>query len=267
MNTDQIILDQFVNNHPLKAVNVLKEFKHEEMVAFLEAEPLNTTVRIMSAMSSYKAAKCLKKMSRELALTILENMDLRMKITILRQCDERFRNQLLDAMAPLQSAILRQKLAFTTKTAGFLMNPFMLSLKNKLTVEESIIIAKNEKEHISSSILVVDSNGRPEGILKLHDLLFAESSTPIATLMKIEFPKFYADETIESIKNHPGWLDYQSIPVIDRSGILIGTLDFRSLSENKLNKREQNKNIVETSNALGELYRIGLTGFLHSVSK
>ena len=266
MNTDQIILEQFINSHPQQAGVILKELKDEEIVAFLESGSTDMAVKIISTLNSYKAAKSLEKLNIGLALTVMGNIDLRLKRTILRQCSKEFQNQLLDAMPSKQSAILRQKLAFTTETTGFLMDPLLISFKNDLTVEELIIIAKNEKEHISSNIVVVDDNGIPEGIITLRDLFFAVSSTRVSVLMKTKFPKFYADESIESIKNHPGWHEYQSIPVIDRFETLIGTLDFRTIGESQLNKREQIKNIIETSNALGELYRIGLTGLLQSVS-
>ena len=107
MNTDQIILEQYITNHPQQAAIVLNEFKDEEMVAFLEQGSPDMTINIISSMSIYKAAKCLEKMNMELALTILESIDLRIQRTILRQCDEGIRNQFLDKMAPKQSAILR----------------------------------------------------------------------------------------------------------------------------------------------------------------
>ena len=147
------------------------------------------------------------------------------------------------------------------------MNPLLVSFKNDLTVGEAIVVAKNEKERILSNIFVVDENGKSVGIIRFRDLLFAESSTLISLLMETKIPKFYADDSIESIKSHPGWHEFQSIPVIDRSETLIGTLDFRTIGEMQLNQGEQNNSILETSNALGELYRIGLTGLLQSVGK
>ena len=267
MNTDQIILEHFIKNHPQQAVIVLEEFKEEEIIAFLEAGPPDRTISIISSMSSYKAARHLEKLNIELVLTILEHLDFHLKRTILRQSGEGFRNQILDSMPPKKSAVLKQNLTYATGTTGFLMNPLLLSFTKGLTVKETIIIAKNEKENISSNIVIVDDQGKPEGIIRLSDLLFAESSMRLSDLMKTEFPKFYADESIESIKNHPGWHEHQTIPVIDRYETLIGTLDFRSIGESQPNKGEQNRNIIATSNAIGELYRIGLTGILQSVSK
>ncbi|NJC27423.1 magnesium transporter MgtE N-terminal domain-containing protein [Neolewinella antarctica] len=267
MNTDQVILNQFIKNHPQQAASALSECSEEEMITFLEASSPDVTISIISSMSSYKAAKYLEKIDMQLVLVIVDKMDLRAKRTVLRQCNEEFRDRLLDKMPPKQSSILRRKLAFTTETIGFLMNPLFLGFKNDLTVAEAIVIAKNGKERVSTNILVVDDKGKPEGVIKLRDLFFAARSTRVSALMKTEFPKFYADESVESIKNHSGWYEYQSIPVVDRYETLIGILDFKTIGESQLSKEEKNKNMGETGSALGELYRIGLTGLLQSVSK
>lgn len=147
------------------------------------------------------------------------------------------------------------------------MDPPLLSFKSNLTVEETTLIARNEKERISSTIVIVDAQGKPEGIIQVQDLLFAETGTPITALMNTDFPRFYADEPIEYIRNDSAWQVHPSLPVVDNSDALIGTLDFKTINENKLSREEQNKDLAETGNALGELYRIGLTGLLQSVGK
>ena len=68
--------------------------------------------------------------------------------------------------------------------------------------------------------------------------------------------------------NHPAWYEYRFIPVIDRAEKLLGTLPYKTTREATPEKEGKlTKEILATSTALGELYRIGITGFLHSVAK
>lgn len=267
MSTDQLILAQFIKNHPRQVVLGLKAFSYPEIASFLEAEPLESCVDIVNAMSSYRAAKCIECLSVSLALQLLERINLGLKMGIFRQFNEHFRDQLLSKMTVKEALSLRQNLSFTLGTAGYLMRPLVLSFSGLLSVEESIIIVRSEHGSISHSLTVVDEAGKPEGVIMLQDLLLADRKTPLSALMKTEFPRFYAEEPIESIKDHLGWYEYPSIPVIDDNDILIGTLDYRDVIESRLNKDNTNEGMIATGTALGELYRIGLTGFLQSVSK
>jgi magnesium transporter len=267
MDTDQIILEQYAKNHPQKAITALKELEDEQVVAFLESVSLDVTIRLISSMSGYRAARYLEKVNMKLVLAVFEKIDLGLKRAILRQCSETFRSRLLEQMNPKQSALLRRKLSFAPETVGYLMDPVLKMFKKEFTAAESIVIAKNEKERISSGIVVVDDNGRPEGLVRLRDLFLAENDIRLSALMNQDFPRFRADKSIESIRNHPGWHQHQSIPVIDGSEMLIGTLDFGTIGGNEFQKADQYKNAMETSSALGELYRIGLTSLIQSVSK
>jgi hypothetical protein len=86
--------------------------------------------------------------------------------------------------------------------------------------------------------------------------------------MKTEIPRFSPDLTIESIKNHPAWLEYPSIPVTDSLNKLIGILDLETIQKHKRKSDVDQINLTaEVVSSLGELYRMGLSGFLHSISK
>lgn len=267
MNTDQVILAQYIRNHPQQVVSVLKEFKEEHIAAFLGANTTEMATGIIGAMSSYRAARYLERLPVKQAAAILDKVDLLSKRAILRQCDERFRTELLNAMAPRQANVLKQNLAFREETIGFLMNPLSISFKDDLTAAEATAVAKNEEERILSNILVVDGDGRPKGIIRFRDLLLADGDTPTSQLMTTEFPLFYADELFDSVKDDPGWYEFQSIPVIDRSETLIGSLDFKTVRLSRSSDDDRHENMAETGSALGELYRIGFTGLLQSVSK
>ena len=268
MDTHKILLEKFIREHPLEAAHAIEKLDEEEITAFMNSFPVELTVPLMNQMHSYKAAKCLELIDPQLAAQFIEKMDVLDAELLLRQCKKAFCNSLLNNLSTKTAAVLRQKLAHPADSVGAFMKPMVIGFRKGISVQEAIAIGKREKEHLSSQIYIVDDNGKLEGIVKTHDLLTEESTTKLFTIMIVEIPKFFADTNIESVINHPGWYEFQDIPVIDSSERLIGTLNFKAIKKKKKKTgKEKTKDIIETSNALAELYRIGLTGFLQSVSK
>ncbi len=268
MDTDKILLEGFIRSHPLEAAQIIEGLKDEEIAAILNNIPTELTVNIISLMNSYKVAKCLELLKKELAAVLIEKIDIQLVELIIRQCEKPFRDNILNSISPKLASALRQKLEHGANTVGSLMNPIAFGLRKELSIQEATDIVKQEKNRVSHLVPIIDIDGKLEGILKLNDLFFEENESQIVSIMKTEIPKFMVDASIDSVADHPAWFEYQSIPVVDFSDKLLGILNFEALYKNKMNANKGlSKHVVETSNSLGELYRIGLSGFLQSVSK
>ena len=64
---------------------------------------------------------------------------------------------------------------------------------------------------------------------------------------------------------HPGWLEYSALPVVDRSDIFLGALFYSLVRKSDKDKTKKiPRHAIMAGNALGELYRIGLTGLIYS---
>jgi magnesium transporter len=268
MDTDLILLQQFINKHPKQAALIIEGLEDEEVAAFLGEIPPDLAVNLTSLMNSYKVAKCLKLINADLAIELLEKSDVQKAELLLRSVDEDFRGDLLSRLSPKLSTMLLQKLNYTAYTVGALMIPLNLSLRKDMIVRSAIQILKSEMRLKSPTVCIVDENGTLIGIIRLHELLLANETDEISTIMETDIPWFFVDLPIESIENHPGWSMNQFIPVVDSAKKLVGILNFEATRNNKRETtQEQIMQVMETSNALGELYRIGLTAFLQSVSK
>lgn len=268
MDTDFILLEKFISSHPLEAALTIDGLSEEEIAAVLDEFPADILVGIVTVMNRYKIAKCLKLVKPTKVFSLFEEMEVQASELILRQCDEDLRNNILSNISTKLSSTIRQKLKYNAFTIGSLMNPLVFSFKKEQTVKEAITKLKQERKRLITIFPVVNAEGNPEGIVKIPDLFLAEKKSLIESIMITEIPKFSADISIESVVNHPGWLEYQSISVIDRFNKLIGVLDFETVQKHKIRSGKEQINLTaETASSLGELYRVGLTGLLRSVSK
>lgn len=268
MDTDLMVLQHFIKHHPLQAAHLLEGIKDEEVSSFMDEIPVELTPALIGQMNVHKAARCLELADPKLVVKILEQMDIRDIVALLRQTNEHSRKDWLDHLPAELSASIRQRLDYPLRSVGSLMRSLTFALRKEMQLKDAISLLKNNQAEVSLVVHVIDVDGKLVGGLHLQQLLFADESDQIGSIMNTEIPRFYAEVPVESVKNHQGWFKYRSIPVVDRSEKLIGLLDYEAVLTTKTQPDMDNaKHALETSTALGELYRIGLTGFLQSISE
>jgi magnesium transporter len=268
MDTDQIIIEKFLQTHTLEAVRIIEKLDYVEISAFLNDIPPDLAAKVIAQMNSYRASKCLELLDIHFAVEVLKGIDFLELESLIRQSDEGFRNTALEKLPPELSGKIRQKLKYAANSIGSLMNLKVFYLKQDITVKGTKEIIKKEKSLTLSEIYVTDMKGRLTGLIKVHDLIRANGAEQISSIMIKEIPKFFADEPVQQVLNHLVWAEYKAIPVVDNTGMLIGSLHFEDIKKASLKTdQEFNKQIIETGTALGELYLIGLTALLQSTGK
>jgi Mg/Co/Ni transporter MgtE len=148
------------------------------------------------------------------------------------------------------------------------MTPWVFALNKDALVVEAIEMVKLEKENIYSTIYVVNEKDKLVGNIDLSELFFANHTKQLAAIMNTDIPKVLAELPIRAMHNHAVWSKYLAIPVVDRSGKLIGNLEAANSQKSNIEAREElNQDVLETGSALGELYSIGIRGLLQSLSR
>lgn len=267
-DTDLIIAEHFIHTDINEAVQVIEKLEYDDIADFILEIPLDLAIKVILHMTNYKVVKCLELLPLDFVVKLLGNIDLLSIELLLRQCDEEFRHTLLDNIAPNTAKKIRQKLKYEANSIGTYMKSKVFSLQKGLTANEAVELMKKERKLIASEIFVLDEKGRIEGIVKIAQLVLAEGTDPIASILTKEIPKCFANESIQTIVSHPAWGKYRALPVVEQSGALIGSLHFEDVSKANLKKDSERSNrVAKTGSALGELYWIGLTGLLQSVGK
>jgi magnesium transporter len=265
MQSEEMMLRRYLTAHPRQAAAALTQLAGGEVVTFLETEPTELAVAAISGMPGQDAVSYLQQLNPERARQIVAGLDLNQQRDILRLSEERFGQQLLDGMPPDRAASLRRFLAAGKDTVGFVMYVPAFRPEGELSVAQAVRMIRAEGRGSPARVVVVNPAGEPVGILRVRDLLFAEETAPISSLMERQFPTFYVDEPISSVAAHPDWDSYPLIPVIDRDRRMVGSVSLKTLGQVGTAATGPGRDLVETGSALGELYRIGLTGFIQSL--
>lgn len=267
MDTDRIIAEKFMGLHPFKAAQVMERMSVEEMASLLGETAPKVVAPVLNVLNAHLAASSLLLIPVETACRLIELMDPLSAQTLLRQLDLPFQGKILAGLPSRLSGTLKRNLEQQSGTVGALMLPANLVFLQSMTVKECIGLMKKNKEEELHPLLVVEQKGGLKGQVPLKSLACADRSLPLERIMVTEVPSLFADLTVSAVLDHPGWQRFPALPVTDRSNLLVGVLPLEIAQKAGMKRPLFNKDLLETTTALGELYRIGLTGFLQSVNR
>ena len=267
MKSDEILLKEFITNHSSDASRLLEQLKFEQLVPFFNKLQTELSIELIQEMDMYPALKCIEEMETKSSGKIIEGLPTNLASSFLRKMKKEKREQLLQQIDPHVSRSLEQMLFHFENTAGALMNPQVPTISENLNVKEAFDRVRKNKQQSFQYIYVLNQDLKLLGIVKLEDLLVADPKEQIDSIMDKEFTFLFSEVEIKKVADHQGWLDYNSLPVLDRSGIFLGALNQGVLRKTDIDKSSKiSRHAVIASNALGELYRIGLSGLLYGSS-
>jgi hypothetical protein len=71
-----------------------------------------------------------------------------------------------------------------------------------------------------------------------------------------------------AVRTHPGWSSFHAMPVTDDAGHLVGAIRYQTIRrlESAVDDTRGARNTSETVGALGELFQLGMAGFVEGVA-
>jgi len=265
MDTDQLILKEFFTHHRFDAARIIELLKTEHSLALIKELPVELAVMLFENMEQYAVIKIIERMEVEQSIKIIENLPLQLNASILRGMKNEVREMILAKISPQFSLPLSQMLTYSANSVGALMNPQVPAFPEDIILKDALDRIRKSKQRLFPYIYIIRRDNTFLGIVKLEDLIVAGSKEQLISFVKTDVPHLLADTGFHKILEHPGWIEYTALPVLDRSGVFLGAIsqgDIRRLEIDK--KIKKPKQAVLAANALGELYRIGLSGLMYS---
>lgn len=133
-------------------------------------------------------------------------------------------NRLLEQLSPAERLATAQLLGYEAGTAGRIMTPELVSLKENITVAETLERIRrlaNASEMIYY-LYVTDAARRLSGILSLRELVTAQPDEKIGDIMTREAVFVYTDTDQEEVARLIQRYDFLAVPVVDREQRLVG---------------------------------------------
>ncbi|MDH6098044.1 magnesium transporter [Anabaenopsis sp. FSS-46] len=135
-------------------------------------------------------------------------------------------NRLLEQLSPAERQATAQLLGYEAGTAGRIMTPELIYIKERLTVSQAIERIRR-LAHLSETIYylyVTDSVRRLTGIVSLRELVVSQPEQTIGEIMTREVVFVYTDTDQEEVARLIQRYDFLALPVVDKEQRLVGII-------------------------------------------
>jgi magnesium transporter len=268
MNSDRILIENFIRNHPLDATRILERQKQGDTASLLNDLPDSLAANLIKKMQMTMSVKCLELMPVSKSALVIEKLPLVFVSVLLRQLELGKRNEILNNISEKVSGPVRAMLNYPENSAGAIADPMIFSFPDDITVEEALDRVRNHPETTTYYLYVVDRDHLLKGVINLRELMLAKSSARLETVMQYPVAALPAEFSLQAILNHPAWRNYHSLPVISDSGQLLGAIRYEILRqiESEVKGTHIPRQVIAAGSALGELFQIGLSGLIQSAA-
>ena len=184
--------------------------------------------------SSYKA-EFLTELDRAILIELLENMPPKSIIALLKemapddqadvlaQLPEDVGKKVLELMSTSDSEDLEELMMYSPDTAGGIMVPLPLKMKEEDTVQDAINSIHEQKDlEMVFYIYIEDENEKLTGVLSLRQLIMVEPQTKLKNVMITRVVSVQPETDQEEVARITSRYNFLALPVVDRDDKLLG---------------------------------------------
>lgn len=229
MKLIQDLQQTFIREHPLEAARFVEELPSQAAVDMLHPMAPEQVAAILEYCLPSPTAAILHQYPPATSAAILSRLSARSARTVLRQFSPSTQTTLLNHVDPAIGVYLRRTINMPEHTAGSLADPQVLTLSPESTVAQALHRLSQTLGQAIYYLYLIDHQKFLRGVILLKELLAAESTLTLSSIMKQDVKVIPASANAIDVAAHPAWAQFDSLPVIDQDKTFIGALRHRTL--------------------------------------
>ena len=220
------IAEKYFERDPVAAAHALEAMGSGDAVEVLKTIPLSMATEAMKHLDDAYAAVLLQKMPRSLFVRIANNLDVRQAANIFHEFPEDMRRDFLELLEERKKREIQELLIYPRESAGQIMTVDFIAFHSDLKVKDTVskIRYLAQRDSKSSYIYVIDKEGRLIGVLRMRDLLIADGSTLLESIMHRDVFSVNCFLDREQVANAFSKRNYFAVPVVDHEHKLLGVI-------------------------------------------
>lgn len=233
----QQILDLLEAGNVSKLGRLLNEQRASdtaEVVEFLDNEQRRSIFDVLEKAVSAEVLEKVDEATRAELFELLKDDEIKELISeldpddaadLLAELSDEKRQELLKSISPAESARIEKLMSYSEDSAGGIMDPVLISVREDATVAEAISkIRAAEIDEDFYSVFVVDRSGKFLGDVRIRFLLTSPEDITIIDLIDPDAIYVTASADQEEVRNIFSKNDLIAVPVLDRHHKLIGRI-------------------------------------------
>lgn len=214
----------FLEAHPADAARVLERLAPASAAALLQSAPQRLASPVLRQMLPLAGARCLEQMEDSETIGLLRGVGAQAGVALLRHFGTERRAQMLAELPTALTLAYELLLGYPEGTVGAWMDPHALALPADMSSADSLERVRRAEDAPVADPYVIDRNQRLMGYVELADLLRADAAVPLTRLVRPSPHQLPAQSLLAGLRNHPGWRESSTLPVVDRSDRLVGAI-------------------------------------------
>jgi magnesium transporter len=211
--------------HPADVAQILRDLPLERQVTVFRLLTAPRAGDVLSELDDQTLLDLVQALDQVEVSRILEQMPPDHAAEVVEELPSEQAENLLDLMKEERSEDVQELLEYPEDTAGRLMSPNAVAVKEGTTVAEAIErIRKSAPEGRGFELYVVDEQRRLVGVVPLRRLLTAAPGTPVWAIREPGVVSVPAETDQEEVARVVAKYDLVSVPVVDADRRLLGTI-------------------------------------------
>ncbi len=214
----------FVSAHPARAARVLERLPAPEAAALFGRMPARAGGPVLAAMLPPTAARVLNGLDDAAALALLTILGAQSAVGVLRHLAEPRRSRLIGGLPTATAVASRLLLGYLEDSVGGWVDPDVIAAAPECSAGEALARVRGGGEAEVEQVYVVDPEQRLLGVVELPVLVRSAETAALASVMRTPLGALSASAPLASAAEHEGWERAAVLPVVERSGRLLGVL-------------------------------------------
>ena len=229
MTPQQIIQEAFVAKDVKEVARILETFSIDEIVTTIQKTSTPHIASLLRHFTPVIAAGVLRSLPSPVKSQAIRSMTPSETATLLRHLPYEEQEVLLESLDSWMLEDVRTLLQYPTGSAGEQMVSQEQVFCEDLTVEETMSQLRNSPYNGTSELYLISRGGQFVGTLAYSDLIKAEKETRLSSLSTPPGTKLEPTDPQSTIMQLARKTRCQTIPVVDKSGSLLGTIGPESI--------------------------------------
>ena len=183
-------------------------------------------IEVYEYLDSSVQQSLIEEFKRQEVLEIVGKMSPDERVKLFDELPAKVVRQLLAQLSPGERQATALLLGYEEDTAGRIMTPEYISLKDSLTVDQALVRIRSlaKASEIIYYLYVTDASRRLTGIVSLRELVLSSAETTLGAIMTRDVVSVFTDTDQEEVAKTIQRYDFLALPVVDRENRLVGVV-------------------------------------------
>ena len=221
--------DLLLKNNEVDIAEILEEILEEldvdAAIIMFRMLPKDVSVEVFSYLPSEDQVDIISGITEREISYIIEELDFDDKIDVLEELPANVVDKILEKTTKEERRLINTFLNYPENSAGSLMTPDYISLRDNMTVGEALAHIKEGMDSETVYTCYVKEEGRKlEGIVSLRSLVIHDDNMKVSELMSTDYVYVNVYDDQEEVSEAFKKYGFLAIPVVDSEHRLVGII-------------------------------------------